>query len=148
VRQYDGSILRRRVQGADVAVGSGQRDRQSTLSALLDGCASDLERDFLRYLNAGGYRLPDHAGAVVQDYGTRPDFYYDEMQACVYVDGPVHDYAERRARDAAHTRRLEGGGYTVIRVGGRDTWEHAIDESSWIFGPGNGTTRATEAAHV
>lgn len=123
--------------GTTTAAGSGQRDRPSALTGLLAGCASGLERDFVHYLDAGGYRLPDYAGAVVQGYETRPDFYYDgEMQTCVYIDGPVHDYAERRERDAAHTRRLENGGYTVIRVEGPETWDAAMRAYSWVFGPG------------
>jgi hypothetical protein len=50
----------------------------------------------------------------------------------------VHDYPERRARDAAVTDRLEDGGYTVIRVAGPKTWEQAVREHVWVFGAGRG----------
>jgi hypothetical protein len=125
-----------RLAGAQTAAGSGLRDRAAALHALEARCGSELERRFLRYLDEGGYRLPDHASAVVQGYGTRPDFYYEEAQACVYVDGPVHDYPERRVRDAAVTDRLEDGGYTVIRVAGPETWEQAVQQHAWVFGAG------------
>ncbi len=116
--------------------GTGLRDRTDALATLETRSGSDLERRFLRFLAAGGHRLPDHASAVIEGYGTRPDFYYDEMQACVYVDGPVHDYPDRQERDAAVTARLEDGGYTVVRVEGPETWERAVRAYSWVFGPG------------
>jgi len=123
---------------AGSAAGSGLRDRAAALHALEARCGSELERRFLRFLDEGGYRLPDHASAVVQGYGTRPDFYYEEAQACVYVDGPVHDYPERRARDAAVTDRLEDGGYAVIRVAWPETWQQAVQQHAWVFGAGRG----------
>jgi len=120
----------------ETRAGSGTRAPAAALAALEAACGSDLERAFVRHLHAGGYRLPDHAGAVVQSYGTRPDFYYNDPPTCVYVDGPVHDYPERLARDADVTARLQDGGYEVIRVAGPDTWDGAIRSSAWVFGPG------------
>src|SRR5205823_777309 len=76
------------------------------------------------------------AGAVLPDYDTRPDFYYDEQRTCVYVDGPVHNYPERHARDAEVTARLQDGGYEVIRVAGSETWDEAIRTNTWVLGPG------------
>jgi hypothetical protein len=131
-----------RLAAAETQAGSGSRAPADALAALEAACASDLERAFVRHLHAGGYRLPDRAGTVVPGYDTRPDFYYDDPPTCVYVDGPVHDYPERHARDAEVTARLQDGGYEVIRVAGPETWDAAIREHPWVFGPG----RAPEAS--
>jgi hypothetical protein len=63
---------------ADVSprVGAGAHPPAEALAALEAACGSELERAFLCHLHAGGYRLPNHAGAVVQGCGTRPDFYW------------------------------------------------------------------------
>ncbi len=122
--------------GAAVEAGAGAKAPADALAALDAACDSDLERRFVRYLHTGGYRLPDHAGAVVQGYGTRPDFYYNDPPTCVYVDGPVHDFPERQDRDAAVTARLKDGSYEVIRVAGPETWDAAMRTYAFIFGPG------------
>lgn len=126
----------RQLAGVETRSGSASRAPDAALAALEAACDSELERTFVRYLHAGGYRLPDHAGAVVQGYGTRPDFYYNDPPTCIYVDGPVHDYPDRQARDAAVTARLQDGGYDVIRVAGPETWDDAIRNFAWLFGPG------------
>ncbi len=125
-----------RLTKAETRAGSGMRAPGDTLTALEGACGSELERAFVRHLHSGGHRLPDHAGVVVQGYGTRPDFYYNDPPTCVYVDGPVHDYPDRQERDAAVTARLQDGGYEVIRVAGPDTWDGAIRGNAWVFGPG------------
>jgi hypothetical protein len=108
------------------------------LAALLARCGSDLERRFVRFLAEHHYRLPDQAQPLLERHGTRPDFLYGapELLACVYVDGPYHEYAERAVRDAAQTARLEDSGYLVIRVQGEDTWEQAMRDYAWVFGEG------------
>lgn len=125
-----------RLSQAHTAAGAGLRDREEALATLEARCGSTLERRFLRWLAHAGHRLPDHASAVIEGFGTRPDFYYDEAMTCVYVDGPVHEFPERIERDAAVTRRLEDGGYTVVRVAGPETWEHATHAYGWVFGVG------------
>lgn len=117
--------------------GSGSKTRDEHRDELLARCQSDLERRFIRFLDAGGYRLPDHAQPLLADFGTRPDFYYDEAMACVYVDGPYHDFPERSQRDAEVTSRLEDGGYGVIRVTSDDCWPDETSRVPWVFGRGN-----------
>ncbi|HET7092290.1 MAG TPA: DUF1998 domain-containing protein, partial [Thermomicrobiales bacterium] len=94
--------------------GQGGQSRETQRDRLLAMAESELERRFVRWLDDGGYRLPDRAQPQLTDYGARPDFFYDDPQACVYVDGPYHDFADRQARDAQVTSRLEDGGYEVV----------------------------------
>ena len=49
-----------------------------------------------------GHLFSDHellslAQRLFAESGTRPDFFYgDSYQAAIYIDGPHHDYPERR----------------------------------------------------
>jgi hypothetical protein len=104
----------------------------------LDAAAeSPLEAAFLEFLRAGGYRLPDRAQVLFETASTRPDFVYDDACAVVYVDGPHHDFADRRARDAAQEDAMRDLGYRVIRFGHRDDWPQIVDAHRSVFGEGN-----------
>ncbi len=116
--------------------GAGPRTREQLRDDLLDRCESNLERTFVHFLYSGGYKLPDRAQPLLPDYGTRPDFYYDEGQVCVYVDGPFHLYEERHKRDVAITSSLTDGGYGVVRVTKEEDWPQQIATHGWVFGGG------------
>ena len=124
---------------ADCTASTGTAlDPDDLLAALLARCGSELERRFLRFLAARHHRLPDQAQPLMERYQTRPDFFYSDpdLQACLYVDGPYHEYPARQARDAAITARLEDAGYLVIRVQGDESWEAATRQYPWVFGEG------------
>ncbi len=93
----------------------------------------------LLHLAKHHHRLPDQAQPLIAQAGTRPDFAYTapDRQACVYVDGPYHEFPERQSRDAGITRKLEDIGYLVIRVQGEETWPQALHEYGWVFGQGS-----------
>ena len=97
---------------------------------------SGLEAEFIEYLRAGGYRLPDRAQVYFEAAGTRPDFVFDDACAVVYVDGPHHDYPDRQARDAGQSEAMRDLGYKVIRLGHRDDWAQIIDTHRAVFGQG------------
>ena len=73
--------------------------RESHLDQLLRLCDSELERDWLTYLDARHCRLPDEAQAMFEGCRTRCDFLYRSQYAVIYVDGSHHDYPERQQRD-------------------------------------------------
>jgi hypothetical protein len=123
--------------GVRARAGAGGRTRAELRDELLARCQSELERRFVRFLDEGGYRLPDRAQPLLAAFGTRPDFFYEEAGTCVYVDGPYHEFPERQARDAALTSSLEDGGVGVIRVQGDHTWPAVVDRYAWIFGEGD-----------
>jgi ATP-dependent helicase YprA (DUF1998 family) len=123
-----------RLSKAQVESSPAPRPRAEHLSRLLRQCQSELERDWLNFLEARGLHLPAAAQAFIEACGTRPDFLYDACQTVVYIDGPHHDYPERQRRDQIQTECLEDYGYTVIRFGQRDTWEELIKRHPNIFG--------------
>ncbi len=115
--------------------GAGGRTREEQRTALLRLCESDLERDFVNWLYDHGLRLPDRAQGRIDDLAVRPDFVYDgEAQACVYVDGAPHRFADRQVRDEAQNEALARIGWTVIRVQGPETWEEKAGQFAWVFG--------------
>lgn len=125
-----------RLRDATAKGGGRAQTREALRDALLELAGSDLEKRFVRFLYDGGYRLPDRAQPLLADFGTQPDFFYDETQTCVYVDGPYHDYPERQQRDHEVTARLEDGGFGLVRVQGDETWPQAVATYGWVFGGG------------
>lgn len=119
----------------ETRAGAGGLARGDQVATLLAACESTLEKDFVTYLHEEGFRLPDQAQAVLD--GTRPDFFYGDAQAAVYVDGYPHQFAERQTRDTTATASLEAQGITVIRVKGPDTWAAAAAQYPWVFGEGS-----------
>ena len=122
-----------RLAAARVASAPADLTRAEHLERLLRLAGSDLERDWLRHLDACDHRLPTGAQELVERAGTRPDFVYAEHHAAVYVDGPIHDYPERQGRDAVQQDRLEDLGYTVIRFGHLDDWAATVARYPHIF---------------
>lgn len=108
--------------------------RDDHLGMLLRLAGSDLERQWLRYMAANDYRLPDAGQVLYEDCGTRPDFVYKDAYAAVYIDGPHHQYPERASRDAVHAACMEDAGYTVIRFGYAEDWDEVVARYSYIFG--------------
>jgi len=120
-------------------VGSGSRSRAEQLARLRRTAdpASDLEQDFLSFLDDNGFRLPDEAQKHIDEPYANPDFYYGETNSCVYVDGSHHLFPDRAARDASTDGRLRTAGYEVVRFGVRDSWLEVARSHSWIFGDGS-----------
>jgi hypothetical protein len=120
--------------------------RHEHLERLLGACDSELERRFLRFLDAGGHRLPDEAGPWLAQAATRPDFVYRQAWLAVYVDGPPHDFPERAARDAAQQAQLEDLGWTVARVRHDGDWRELVARMPSVFGGGGGGGAGAGAA--
>jgi len=108
--------------------------RAQHMEALTRQCESSLERSWLKFLEDKGLRLPSRAQHYLEECGTRPDFIYDENQTAIYIDGPHHDYPERRERDKQQTECMEDLGYLVIRFGHQDEWEEIVSKHPNIFG--------------
>ncbi|MFQ5740510.1 MAG: DEAD/DEAH box helicase [Acidobacteriota bacterium] len=125
-------LMRARVEASPVEL-----SRPEHLRRLLHLCDSELEKKFLHYLEERQYRLPSAAQRLLEGFGTRPDFLYQDSLALIYVDGPPHDYPERKQRDQQQTDRLEDAGYTVIRFGHHDAWDKIIAKYPSLFGSGS-----------
>ena len=109
-----------------------ESSHQDHLQALLNGCESGLERDWLRFLDERNLRLPPKAQPYLEAFKTRPDFVYDRV--AVYVDGPHHEYPDRHQRDREQTEVLEDAGWMVIRFGLKDDWEKIVSQYKSVFG--------------
>lgn len=80
--------------------------RDEHLEQLLALCESELERSFLRFLDRNRLRLPSAAQRRVEAANARPDF-VSTRHMLVYVNGPVHDFADRLQRDRGQQTELE-----------------------------------------
>jgi very-short-patch-repair endonuclease len=112
-------------------VGQTRAEHLAVLQCL---AGSKLEGCWLDLLEAQHLRLPTHAQHLIEACGTRPDFFYADHQAAVYVDGPPHDYPERSQRDTARTECMEDAGYMVIRFHHQDDWPAVLARYPHVFG--------------
>jgi ATP-dependent helicase YprA (DUF1998 family)/very-short-patch-repair endonuclease len=108
--------------------------REEHFDTLMRHTSSDLEREWLNYIDQNGYRLPDDAQVLFEGCGTRPDFVYENAYAVIYIDGPHHDYPERQARDDQQRACMEDEGYMVIRFGYYEDWDTIVARHPHIFG--------------
>jgi very-short-patch-repair endonuclease len=76
---------------------------------------SELERRFLKTLQALHAQLPASAQERIDDVHCVVDFFYDP-NICVFCDGSVHDEPHQRARDEQVRRELRAHGYRVIVI--------------------------------
>jgi ATP-dependent helicase YprA (DUF1998 family)/very-short-patch-repair endonuclease len=132
VREY---LLK--LANATVKVSPTGQSRADHYQRLVNLSDSDLERDFLKYVYEGEYRLPSDAQRRFAQCSTRPDFVYDEQRTVIYIDGPHHQYPERAVRDTQQTECMEDLGWTVIRFGHRDDWGEIVKRYPNIFGDGS-----------
>ena len=122
------------MSGARVMASPVHQPLHEHLAALERLCDSELERRWLRTLEAASLKLPSKAQPRIEDCNTKPDFLYEDCLAAIYVDGPPHDFPERQQRDRVQTDCMEDLGYTVIRFGHEDDWEKRIAQYPHVFG--------------
>ena len=123
-----------RAKRKDLAPPSGAGDR---FEEMMNVCTSTLEREWLEFLKAQGYHLPDRAQPFLPIYSTRADFAYSHSQTLIFVDGPVHQQKARKSADAEIDQHLRDAGYTVVRFSAdQSAWERIVQEYAWIFGTG------------
>ena len=122
------------LRDAQVVISPEAKPRGEHLQTLLNLCQSDLERQWLTYLDQNGYRLPSGAQPFIEACHTRPDFIYEEQHVVVYVDGYHHLFPDRQQRDILNTACLENLGYTVLRFGVVNDWEEIFANNTFVFG--------------
>jgi ATP-dependent helicase YprA (DUF1998 family)/very-short-patch-repair endonuclease len=129
IKEYLLRLANAQVAGAPVAL-----PRSAHLENLMRQAGSNLEREWLKFLEDNDCRLPSRSQVLIPQCNTRPDFIYDDKQAVIYIDGPPHDYPERRQRDRDQTECLEDMGYLVIRFNHQENWPELIARYPSIFG--------------
>ena len=85
-------------------------------------------------LDALVLRPPSDAQFLIETCSTRPDFYYREHNAAIYIDGPAHDESAQIRADEEITQRLMETGYIVIRFHHRADWQEIFARHPDIFG--------------
>lgn len=124
------------LRDATVAVSSVDSPRAAKLAELQRQADSSLEQVFLEFLEDHDLRLPSHAQKLIDACTARPDFLYGPDYTAVWVDGPVHDEPDQKARDDEIDRCLEDMGYTSLRFrhDERDRWLELVRRHPSVFG--------------
>ena len=114
------------------AGGTGTRDDR--LAELRRRCDSTLEQKWLDHIERHRLRPPSDAQFLIEHCSTRPDFYYRDHHAAIYIDGPVHDQPDQRRTDAEIDERLSMAGSSVIRFHHAADWPSIFRQHPDIFG--------------
>jgi very-short-patch-repair endonuclease len=113
-------------------VSAGRPQHLAQLKVL---CDSDLEKEWLDFLETHNLSLPDQAQKLVDGCQTRVDFFYSDHQVAIYIDGPVHNQADIAAKDAQLEECLTFNlGLTVIRFRYDADWLSICKQYAYIFG--------------
>ena len=112
--------------------------RVDHLDELMRACDSGLERKWLKRVHETQLRLPSNAQYLISACSTRPDFFYSDANTAVYIDGPVHDEPDQKAKDEEITNRLIGVGFLVIRFHHAADWNEILDQYGDVFGQRKG----------
>jgi very-short-patch-repair endonuclease len=112
----------------------GMGSRAERMAALRKRCDSQLEKRWLDLVDKFVLRPPTDAQYLIEACSTRPDFYYGEHNAAIYIDGPLHDEPDQMQEDEAVTRRLMEMGYIVIRFHHKANWDEIVHRHPDIFG--------------
>jgi Lhr-like helicase/very-short-patch-repair endonuclease len=125
------STSKQGTQGRSPAQHSGELARSS---------GSSLEHAWLAYVAERGHRKPDRAQHTIVSVGACADFFYDEYNLAVFIDGPHHERESQRRADEAVNRRLDEQGFVVVRFP-KDpaAWPAVFAANADLFGAGNKT---------
>lgn len=126
--------LLRQLTRATTEISSSGRSRVDHLDELMRTCDSETERRWLRRVHESQLRLPSHGQYLISACSTRPDFFYNDANTAIYVDGPHHDEAVQKADDGRITDRLINAGYLVIRFHHAADWNAIFDQYADVFG--------------
>ncbi|MBF6614513.1 MAG: DUF1998 domain-containing protein, partial [Chloroflexi bacterium] len=120
--------------GSSVDTAPAHKSKQEHIEELLRIAGSELEKKWLRYVEERNLRLPTRGQTLIEACSTRPDFFYDDEQTAIYIDGPVHDYPHRQERDRAQSAQMLSKGYLVIRFGHDEDWDAVLAKHPDVFG--------------
>jgi very-short-patch-repair endonuclease len=112
----------------------GAGSRAERMAALRKRCDSQLEKRWLDLVDTLMLRPPSDGQYLIESCKTRPDFYYREHNAAIYIDGPPHDAADQIRADEEISRRLMEMGYIVIRFHHKADWNEIFRRHPDIFG--------------
>jgi len=119
---------------AECRPAGGMGSRGERMVALRRASESTLEKRWLDHLDRLVLNPPSDAQHRIEACSTRPDFFYREHNAAIYVDGPPHDERDAIRADEEITRKLMEAGYVVIRFHHSADWDAIFRKHPDIFG--------------
>ena len=123
-----------RLATAEVSISDGPEPPDVHLAKLKALAGSEFERHWLDFLHARGHVLPASAQRATPGIYARPDFGYDATTV-VFIDGPVHGYANIAERDTKIRDALDAAGYLVIVFGPDEAaWPDVLAKYPSVFG--------------
>lgn len=138
-RLLDRQLVRPRLlalRDATVAITPTAPPRSQKFDQLRAQCDSSLELAFLDLLERHDLHPPSHAQKLIDACGCRPDFLYGPDYTAVWIDGPLHDQPDLKARDAETDACLEDMGYVSLRFrhDEQDRWLGLVRQHPTVFG--------------
>ncbi|PRW65371.1 protein kinase domain-containing protein [Actinopolyspora mortivallis] len=134
-RHTIGELLVRLASATALETGRGE-SRTEQLERLSERAETKLETRFMAFLKEHGLRLPDETQQMVPDALAKPDFVYrrQNVNVAVFVDGPVHEYANVAQRDREAEDRLIDLGWEVVRFPADSDWFEIVQQHPSYFG--------------
>jgi very-short-patch-repair endonuclease len=126
----------------------GIGSRAERMAALRKRCDSQLEKRWLDLVDTLVLRPPSDAQYPIDTCSTRPDFYYRDQNAAIYIDGPPHDDPAKLREDESVTQQLLEMGYIVIRFHHKADWQEIFLRHPDIFGTASQTQPREEELAV
>jgi len=126
-----------KIAGGECKPAGGAGSRAERMVALRKRCDSELEKRWLDEIDKYLLTPPSDAQFLIEACSTRPDFFYREHNAAIYIDGPPHDTPEAIRADEEITQRLMEHGYAVIRFHHNEDWLKIFMQHPDIFGVPN-----------
>lgn len=137
------------LMGATVRPAGGTGSREERIEALRKRCDSKLEQRWLKMVDEMLLNPPSDAQFLIQSCSTKPDFYYKDLHAAIYIDGPPHDAPDQLKKDEAIDACLMDRGFLVVRFHHQADWNEVFARHPDIFGKGtSANAEETELAVV
>ncbi len=89
------------LKDSELDYSSVEKTTDDHFAELLNKCDSDLEKEWIKTLKDYKLQLPAFAQKTIEKCSAKPDFLYisNDLSVAVYIDGPPHDFPDRRLRD-------------------------------------------------
>jgi Lhr-like helicase/very-short-patch-repair endonuclease len=126
-----------RLTSSKLALGTQGRAPEQHSAELARMSTSSLEQAWLTYVEAHGHRKPDRAQHTIASAHACSDFFYDDFNLVVFIDGPHHEKSGQQAKDAEIDRKLDEQGFLVVRFPKEQAlWPAIFVKNADLFGAG------------
>lgn len=125
-----------KLKGSSGSLSPVAAPRSDHFVSLKNTAESSLEARWLDFISKNELILPNDAQKHIPESGTRADFYYTNARTAIYIDGPHHDFSDRKERDRETDESLADMGIKSVRFGSDPArWHETILKHPSVFGP-------------